>query len=131
MITAARSHIERRLAGSAASAFTKGKSSGAPMSAPTFWSFGRASRDCPGRSIVAAIGRRQIFGDETAGITRRAIDDEVEVPLHDVGPPRDPRELSSDPCAIALYASRPLSPGPRNLLTRSPRRRSPAGTAAP
>jgi hypothetical protein len=33
MITAARSHIERRLAGSAASALTKGKSSGAPMSA--------------------------------------------------------------------------------------------------
>src|SRR6202043_3211317 len=57
--------------------------------------------DRPGRSIVAAIGRRQIFGDETAGVTRRAIDDEVEVPLHDVGPPRDPGELSSDPCAIA------------------------------
>src|SRR6266576_3817819 len=37
MITAARSHIERRLAGSAASALTKGKSSGAPMSARTFW----------------------------------------------------------------------------------------------
>ena len=62
---------------------------------------GRASRDRPGRSIVAAIGRRQIFGDETASVTRRAIDDEVEVPLHDVGPPRDPGELSSDPCAIA------------------------------
>ena len=44
---------------------------------------GRASRDRPGRSIVAAIGGRQIFGDETAGVTRRAIDDEVEVPLHD------------------------------------------------
>ena len=62
---------------------------------------GRASRDRPGRSIVAAIGRRQIFGDETASVTRRAIDDEVEVPLHDVGPPRDPGEVSSDPCAIA------------------------------
>ena len=62
---------------------------------------GRASRDCPGWSIVAAIGRRQILGDETAGVTRRAIDDEVEVPLHDVGPPRAPGELSSDPCAIA------------------------------
>ena len=59
------------------------------------------SSDRPGRSIVAAIGRRQIFGDETAGVTRRAIDDEVEVPLHDVSPPRDPGELSSDPCAIA------------------------------
>src|ERR1700680_3942935 len=56
-------------------------------------------------------GRRQIFGDETAGVTRRAIDDKVEVSPHDVGPPRDPGELSSDPCAIALYASRPLSPG--------------------
>src|SRR5439155_18671229 len=54
---------------------------------------GRASRDRPGRSIVAVIGHRQIFGDETAGVTRRAIDDEVEVPLHDVGPPRDPGEL--------------------------------------
>ena len=38
MITAARSHIDRKLAGSPASAFTKGKSSGAPMSARTFWS---------------------------------------------------------------------------------------------
>ena len=55
------------------------------------------------RSIVAAIGRRQIFGDETAGVTRRAIDDEVEVPLHDVGPPQNPGELSSDPCAIARH----------------------------
>src|SRR5439155_6329237 len=70
---------------------------------------GRAPRDRPGRSIVAAIGRRQIFGDETAGVTRRAIDDEVEVPLHDVGPPREPGGLSSDPRAIALYGSR--SPG--------------------
>src|SRR5438094_8762161 len=92
MITAARSHIERRLAGSAASALTRGKSSGAPMSARTFWSL---SAERP------AIGRRQIFGDEMAGVTRRAIDDEVEVPLHDVGPPRYPGELSSDPCAIA------------------------------
>src|SRR6266496_6666976 len=40
MITAARSHIERRLAGSTASALTKGKSSGAPMSAS---SVGRAA----------------------------------------------------------------------------------------
>src|SRR4029077_6186466 len=72
---------------------------------------GRTSRDRPGRSIVAAIVRRQIFGGETAVVTRRTIDDEVEVPLHDVGPPRDPGELSSDPCAIALYASRSLSPG--------------------
>src|SRR6202049_545041 len=102
MITAARSHIERRLAGSAASALTKGKSSGAPMSARTFWSLS-VERPAirPGRSIVAAIGRRQIFGDETAGVTRRAIDDKVELSLHDVGPPRDPGELSSDPCAIA------------------------------
>src|SRR5262249_33292455 len=72
---------------------------------------GRASRDRPGRSIVAAIGGRQIFGDETAGVTRRAIDDEVEVPLHDVGPHRDPGALSSAPCAIALYTSRPPSLG--------------------
>jgi hypothetical protein len=49
---------------------------------------GRASRDRPGWSIVAAVGRRQIFGNETAGITRRAIDDEVEVPLHEVAPPK-------------------------------------------
>jgi hypothetical protein len=38
MITAARSHIERRLDGSAASALTKGKLSGAPTSVRTFWS---------------------------------------------------------------------------------------------
>ena len=68
---------------------------------------GRASRDRPGHGIVAAIGRRQIFGDETASVTRRAIDDEVEVPLHDVGPPRDPVELSSDPCAIAGHEDAP------------------------
>src|SRR6516225_7294262 len=64
---------------------------------------GRASGERPGRSIVAAIGGRQILGDETARVARRAIDDEVEVPLHNVGPPRDPGALSSDPCAIALY----------------------------
>src|SRR5438094_4742146 len=102
MITAARSNIERRLAGSAASALTKGKSSGAPISARTFWSLSveRPAIAQDGASS-AAIARRQIFGDETAGVTRRAIDDEVEVPLHDVGPPREPGELSSDPCAIA------------------------------
>src|ERR1700722_18046812 len=83
MITAARSHIERRLADSAESAFTKGRSSGAPMSARTFWSLSA------GRPAIAP-----------AGVTRRAIDDEVQVPLH-VGPPRNPGELSSDPCAIA------------------------------
>jgi hypothetical protein len=68
---------------------------------------GRASRDRPGRSIVAAIGRRKIFGDETASVTGRAIDDEVEVPLHDVGPPRDLGELSSDPCTIAGHEDAP------------------------
>src|SRR6202795_5004032 len=114
----------------------------------------KGSGSRPGRSIVAAIGRRQIFGDETAGVTRRAIDDKVEVSLHDVGPSRDPGELSLDPCAIALYASRPLSPGATqhslpsgrypllgpvfhrldrtslpSALIRSPRRRGPAGRA--
>jgi hypothetical protein len=59
--------------------------------------------------LDAAHDRRP--SDETASVTRRAIDDEVEVPLHDVGPPRDPGELSSDPCEIAVYASWPLSPG--------------------
>src|SRR5260370_14208910 len=101
---------------------------------------GRASRDRPGRSIVAAIGRRQIFGDETAGVTRRAIDDKVEVPLHDVGPPRDPGSYlqirAQSLCTLRGHCRQ----GPRNIryqagatplpgaLIRSPRRR---GRAAP
>src|SRR5205814_8959183 len=47
---------------------------------------GQAARGRPGRSIVAEIGRGQLFGDETVSVTRRAIDDEVKVPLYEVGP---------------------------------------------
>src|SRR6202163_2083270 len=107
MITAARSHIVRRLAGSAASALTKGKSSRcADVGTHLLELVGRASRDRPGRSIVAAIGRRQIFGDETAGVTRRAIDDEVKVPLHDVGPPRDPGSVCNRSVGFAATVAR-------------------------
>ncbi len=84
---------------------------------------GRASRDRPGRSIVAAIGRRQIFGDETAGVTRRAIDDEVEVPLHDAGPPRTRESVT--PYSDRSSAGR-IAPSLPSALIRSPRRRGPS-----